>query len=67
MEAVTIFVTYSPTHSTIIHNEEVDRLAKIGVKHAKKLQKEKRINMGTGNFKAKSLFLQTWASKWERQ
>ena len=44
MKAVTIFATYSPAHSDITYNEEADRLAKVAAKHAKKLQKEKRIN-----------------------
>ena len=33
----------------------------------KKLKEEKIINLATAKSKAKSLSLQTWATKWERQ
>ena len=59
--------TYSSAHSGIAHNEEANRLAKIGPKYAKNLKKGKIINMATAKAKAKSLSLQTWASRWERQ
>ena len=64
---VTIFATYSPAHIGIVHSEEANRLAKIGAKYAKKLKKGKIINIATVKSKAKSLSLETWATRWERQ
>ena len=63
METVTIFVTYQPAHSDITHSEDAKRLVRVGDKHAKKLQKEKRINMGIVKSKAKSFSLQNLATR----
>ena len=60
-------MTYSSAYSSIAHNEETDRLAKIGDKNSKKIKNEKITKMATVNSKAKSLSLQTWATRWERK
>ena len=39
IEPITIIATYLPAHCGIVHNEEADRLVKIGAKYAKKLKK----------------------------
>ena len=63
METVIIFVTYQPAHSGITHSEDANRLVRVGAKHAKKLQKEKKVNMGIVKSKATSFSLQNLANR----
>ena len=67
IELASVFATNSPAHSDIADNEEADRMANVRTKQAKTLQKEKRINKAIAKSKAKSLSMQTLATRWERQ
>ena len=51
IEPVTIIATYLPAHCGIVHNEESDRLVKIGAKYAKKIKEN--IHMATDKSKAR--------------
>ena len=67
IKLASVFATNSPAHSDIADNEEADIMANVRTKQAKTLQKEKRINKAIAKSKAKSLSMQTLATRWERQ